>query len=80
MPYAQGGAYVSFFEGEANIDFDNHFIVLELEQLNTKKSLQAVVLMLLMYLIDVEMRRGERSQPTCHHRRSLGLNGPRTFF
>lgn len=45
MPYAQGGAYVSFFEGEANIDFDNHFIVLELEQLNTKKSLQAVVLM-----------------------------------
>ena len=43
--------------------FDNHFIVLGLEQLNTKKSLQAVVLMLLMYLIDVEMRRGERSQP-----------------
>lgn len=38
-------------------------LVLELEQLNTKKSLQAVVLMLLMYLIDVEMRRGERSQP-----------------
>ena len=37
--------------------------MLELEQLNTKKSLQAVVLMLLMYLIDVEMRRGERSQP-----------------
>lgn len=63
MPYAQGGAYASFFEGEANIDFDNHFIVLELEQLNTKKSLQAVVLMLLMYLIDVEMRRGDRSQP-----------------
>lgn len=63
MPYAQGGAYASFFDGEANIDFDNHFIVLELEQLNTKKSLQAVVLMLLMYLIDVEMRRGERSQP-----------------
>lgn len=63
LPYAKGGPFASFFEGEANINFDNSFIVLELQQLSTRKSLQSVVLLLLMYKIDLEMRRGERSQP-----------------
>lgn len=62
LPYAKGGAYSTFFEGKANINFDNPFIVLELEQLNSRKALQSVVLMILMYMINLEMRKGERSQ------------------
>ena len=63
LPYAKGGPFAEFFEGEANINFDNNFMVLELRQLSTRKSLQSVVLLLLMYMIDLEMRKGERSQP-----------------
>lgn len=62
LPYARGGAFSSFFEGEANINFDNAFIVLELEHLNSRKSLRSVVLLLLMYMIDLEMRKGDRAQ------------------
>lgn len=61
-PFCKGGAFASFFEGQANINFNNNFIVLELERLKTKKALQSVVLMLLMYLIDLEMRTADRSQ------------------
>ncbi len=62
-PFCRGGAYESFFEGEANIRFDNKFVVLELEQLKNKKTLQSVILMLLMCLIEAEMREGNRSEP-----------------
>lgn len=62
LPYARGGAYSTFFEGKANINFDNPFIVLELEQLNSRKALQSVVLMILMYMINLEMRKGDRNQ------------------
>ncbi|MCD8338591.1 MAG: type IV secretion system protein TraC, partial [Burkholderiales bacterium] len=61
-PFCKGGAYQTFFEGEANISFDNKFVVLELEQLKNKKDLQSVILMLLMCLIDLEMREGNRRE------------------
>lgn len=62
LPFAKGGAFSQFFEGEANINFNNPFIVLELEQLNSRKALQSVVLMILMYMINLEMRNGDRAQ------------------
>jgi len=49
--YANGGMYSSYFEGEANIDLDNPFVVLELDALNTMKDLQSVVLLILMMRI-----------------------------
>lgn len=61
-PFCKGGAYQTFFEGEANIRFDNKFVVLELEQLKNKKTLQSVILMLLMCLIDNEMKHGSRKE------------------
>ncbi|ANU65292.1 type IV secretion system protein TraC [Turicimonas muris] len=61
-PFCKGGAYETFFNGEANIRFDNKFVVLELEQLKNKKSLQSVILMLLMCLIDQEMKQGSRKE------------------
>ncbi|MHB1678688.1 MAG: TraG/VirB4 family ATPase, partial [Sulfuriferula sp.] len=54
-PYTKHGIYASYFEGDANIQFNKDFIVLELEELKAKKDLQAVVMQLMMYRITQEM-------------------------
>ncbi|TXF11204.1 type IV secretion system protein TraC [Pelomicrobium methylotrophicum] len=54
-PYTRHGVYASYFEGEANIAFHKDFVVLELEELKSKKDLQAVVMQLMMYRITQEM-------------------------
>ncbi|GAB6071496.1 TraC family protein [Thiomicrorhabdus hydrogeniphila] len=55
FPWTRDGAYGKYFDGEANITFQNDFTVLELEELKSKKALQAVVLMIMMYRISQEM-------------------------
>lgn len=54
-PYTSAGHYGRYFMGDANVDFNNDFIVLELEELGAKKDLQAVVMFLLMYRITQAM-------------------------
>lgn len=54
-PYTKHGVYASYFEGEANIQFNNNFIVLELEELKSKKNLQSIVMLIMMYRITQEM-------------------------
>lgn len=54
-PWTRNGANGKYFDGEANINFNNDFTVLELEELNSKKDLQSVVLMIMMYRISQEM-------------------------
>ncbi|MDR9065301.1 type IV secretion system protein TraC [Burkholderia multivorans] len=54
-PYTRYGVYASYFEGEANIEFHKNLVVLELEELKSKKDLQAVVMQLMMYRITQEM-------------------------
>ncbi|MFY9326405.1 MAG: type IV secretion system protein TraC [Georgfuchsia sp.] len=56
-PYTRYGVYASYFEGDANIQFDKDFVVLELEELKSKKDLQSVVMQLIMYRITQEMYR-----------------------
>lgn len=54
-PWTKDGDYGRWFEGKANLDFSGSFTVLELEELGSKKPLQTVVLMILMYRITDEM-------------------------
>lgn len=54
-PYTKYGIYSSYFDGEANIAFHKNFVVLELEELKSKKDLQSVVMQLMMYRITQEM-------------------------
>jgi conjugal transfer ATP-binding protein TraC len=61
-PYCAGGSCGEYFEGEANIDFTNYFIVLELDDLQAKGDLQTVVLMLLMKRITEVMYLSDRKQ------------------
>lgn len=62
LPYTVRGMYARYFEGRNTLDFDNRFVVLELEELKAKKDLQAVVLMIVMYQIQQAMYLGERGQ------------------
>jgi conjugal transfer ATP-binding protein TraC len=54
-PYTATGVYARYFEGKANIDFSNDFIVIENEELKRKPDLHAVVNMLLLNRITGEM-------------------------
>jgi conjugal transfer ATP-binding protein TraC len=60
--YTKEGMYARYFEGEANINFNNPFVVLELQELKAKKDLQRIVLLVLMYQISETMYLGNRSQ------------------
>jgi conjugal transfer ATP-binding protein TraC len=53
--FAQGGAYAKYFEGPPSINFTSDFVVLELEELKSKKDLQAVILLIMIYRISEEM-------------------------
>jgi conjugal transfer ATP-binding protein TraC len=54
-PYARGGQYERYFEGKANVDFSNDFIVIENEELKRRPDLHAVVNILLLHQITGEM-------------------------
>lgn len=60
-PYSKDGVYSRFFNGPANVTFNNQFIVLELEELNMKPQLRSVVLALLMLRISQEMYLSSKS-------------------
>ena len=59
--FTKEGSYAKWFEGEANVDLNRSFVVLELQDLNSTPDLQAVVLMLLMTHITQSMYFGDRS-------------------
>jgi len=52
--YAEG-IYSPHFHGQANVDFEKDFIVLELEEFKSKKRLRSVILLLLIYDIQNKM-------------------------
>ena len=53
--FTRVGTYGKYFDGPANVEFDNQFVVLELEELKSKKDLQAVVLLIMILRISQEM-------------------------
>jgi conjugal transfer ATP-binding protein TraC len=60
--YTEDGMYGRYFEGPSNIDLDSFFVVLELQELKSKKDLQKIILLVLMYQISEAMYLGSRSQ------------------
>lgn len=55
FPYTNKGSYRNYFEGPSNLRPESNFVVLELEELKTKKDLQEVVLLSLIHQIQQEM-------------------------
>ncbi len=62
FPFTEEGSYGKYFSRGCNINFRSNFIVLELEELKSKKALQSVVMLLLMYKITQDMYVGDRSR------------------
>ncbi len=60
--YTKQGSYAKFFEGKCSIDFQNPFLVLELQDLKSKAELRKIVLQLLIYQISQKMYQGDRTQ------------------
>ena len=60
--YTDKGIYGVYFEGVSNLNFENPFIVLELEELNQKGQLIDIVLLIVMLRITQEMYLGDRAQ------------------
>lgn len=58
--YTSSGAYAGFFEGKANMQHSTNLTVMELDELKSKKDLQEVVLLSLIYQIQQAM--ADRSQ------------------
>ncbi|WP_434778552.1 type IV secretion system protein TraC [Neisseria sp. Ec49-e6-T10] len=53
--YTTEGPYGKFFNGQLTLNFNNDFVVLELEELKDKKGLQQVVMLLMIQKIMQEM-------------------------
>ena len=62
-PYCVGGLYERMFIGKNNIDFENRFVVLELDGLDQLPELRSVILLQLMMNIQSAMYLGDRGQP-----------------
>jgi len=60
--YTKDGMYGRYFDGPSNINLDSFFVVLELQELKSKKDLQKIILLVLMYQISEAMYLGNRSQ------------------
>lgn len=59
-PFARDGAYGRHFDGHSTVNFNNDFIVLELEGLKGRKTLQSVVLLCLIFLITQDLTSGDK--------------------
>lgn len=60
--YTKDGIYARFFEGESTVNFDNPFVVMELQDLKSRKELRKIVLQLLIYQISQKMYHSDRNQ------------------
>ena len=60
-PYARDGAYGRYFDGASTVNFTRDFIVLELEGLKGRKTLQSVVLLCLIFLITQDLTQGDKN-------------------
>jgi conjugal transfer ATP-binding protein TraC len=63
FPYTSVGNFGKYFTGEANIDFDNALVVLELEELAQITELRTIIMFLVMYKITQAMYLMPRDQP-----------------
>ena len=55
FPFTRDGSYGRFFDGDNNLQFENRFVVLELDHLKSKRTLQQVVLLQLLARIQAEL-------------------------
>ena len=61
-PFTKKGEYGRFFSGRNNVNFNDSFAVIELEELKGRKHLQQVVLLLIIFQIQINVYLGKRDR------------------
>lgn len=61
-PFSREGVYGRYFDGASTVKFTHDFIVLELEGFKSRKALQNVVLLCLIFLITQDLSAGDKSR------------------
>lgn len=61
-PFARDGAFGAYFDGAGNVDFHSNFVILELEGLKSRKALQSVVLLCLIFRITRTLIDSDKTQ------------------
>lgn len=61
--YTRHGTYGKYFDGPNSLDYDNNLVVLELDDLRSKKDLQQVVMLQLIAQLQTECYMGDKSVP-----------------
>jgi conjugal transfer ATP-binding protein TraC len=61
-PFGRDGSYGAYFNGDGGLDFDNNFMVFELEEITDDSHLRSLVFMLLIHHITEKMYLSDRSQ------------------
>jgi conjugal transfer ATP-binding protein TraC len=64
-PFTRKGSFGKFFIGKATIDFKKSFIVLEFEQILSKKGLLPVILLIAMNIVAQRFATGTRDRKLC---------------
>lgn len=62
--YVPGGMYGQFFNGQCNVEVKRGLTVFELAELKNKKTMQSIVVSMLMFLVSEKMYRGRRERKT----------------
>jgi len=60
--YTSSGVFGKFFNGQANLDLNNAYTVFEMEDLDSKPELRAVIVLQILALVREAMRRGGRTK------------------
>lgn len=61
--YTRHGTYGKYFDGPNSLNYDNNLVVLELDDLRSKKDLQQVVMLQLIAQLQTECYMGDKSVP-----------------
>lgn len=61
-PYTTKGSYGKFFNGKSNIKTEGDYFVYEMEELKSKKDLQDVILLAMVYQIQQDMLKKDRQK------------------
>ena len=73
-PWCKAGPYGEFFNDEnPPVDFSGNFVVIELEELKSRKQLQIAVLLQCISCIQHEMFLSGKEKQALYSRRSLGI-------
>ena len=64
FPFSKEGAYGDYFDGETTLALNNDLMAFELSDIKSRRELQRIVMMVLMFIVSESMYKSDRRQRT----------------